>query len=467
MKKFFHTVFSPDVYKYILLAVCIANVCPLIGDHLAPLLKLFHLYAAGVIVFDLLGERRVLRNKGRALLAAFVLCYCVTLLCNRELISFSPLSYFAYMVEVLLLVYSYGEREEKRERCCAAILLALVTLTSIVAIWMFYTKYYQMPIPNSFIGMYPMENRLTGLFGNPNSLAIICLGAVCLSLAQGTDCTHRRDKAFYAVAGSINFIALLLSNSRTAIYSCVCMGALYVFLRVLRGERSVKRAALAVVAAVMAAAAGYYICVLAQMGLSLLDVNYPYYCEYILWEGDSLNTAGETIQRMAGDGFLNGRGYLWENGLKLFIQRPLFGYGLDNYEQSLLSMGVSEYWAAFSIHNSYLESLVCVGIAGTACAVAYLVVVAKNVLVCFRFGQCESWPRSACLFSCFAAFLVAALMESMLLGSLHPGAVFFWIIASKLMQSLEQENQASGHFRPEVLDVWIGKLKKQDKGSKS
>lgn len=265
-------------------------------------------------------------------------------------------------------------------------------------------------------------------------------------------------------AGAVNFIALLLSNSRTSIYSCVCAAALYVFLRVLRGERSVKRVILAVVAAVLAAAAGHYVCVLAQTGLSLLDVNYPYYWEHILLKTDSVNAAGETIQRLWNDGLLNGRGRLWKNGAKLFIQSPLFGYGLDNYEQALLDMGESAYWASFSMHNSYLESLVCVGLAGTACAVTYLVMVLKNAIVCFRFGERKNWARPACLFSCFAAFLVAALMESMLLGSLHPGAVFFWIIASKLMQSLESENRASGHFRPERLDVWVGRLKTGNKG---
>lgn len=519
MRKICHAVFSPDIYKFVLLAVAIANVCPLIGGSIAPGLKRLHLYAAAVIAFDLLGEKRVLKNKGRILLVAFVLCYCVTILCNPELLSFSGVSFFAYLVETLLLAYSYGEGDVKWENGCLFVSVLVITLASVVGIVMFYTKFCAMPVYDLFIGMYPMENRLAGLFGNPNSLGLICMGAICLCFIRLVNGKGGRGRAFYAVALVIDLVAMLLSNCRTAIYACVCMVALYAFLFLLRDSRSAKRAVLAVVAAVVVAAAGYFGCTLLQRGLSLLDVKYSYYFEsimqpYVTADGDVMiidgvvvpiekpatvepnasgdvpstanaaedttaNAAeeklvsagtserGDTIRRFMNVGLLNDRGILWSNGAKLFVQKPLFGYGLSNYYQSLLDMGVEERWAAYSMHNSYLEALVSFGLTGFACAVLFLIVVLKNAFAFFRFGDKKQWRNVACLLSCVAAFLAAGMMESALAAPLSPGSVFFWIIMAMLMQRLEKENRASDHFRPELLNVWIGRLKSGNKGKQS
>lgn len=462
MKKVCKAVFSPDCYKFILLAVSILNVCPLINVHIDKYLKLLHVYAALVIAFDLYGERCILKNKGRILLVAFVLSYCVTMLCNPEILNVSGLSFFVYLVEALLLIYSYGDRNEKRDSICVHTLVLLATISSIVGIWMFYVKFYQMPVYQRFIGMYPVENRLAGLFGNPNSLGLICLGTCCLCFIRLVSECRGAGKTFYGAAFFINLIAMLLSNCRTAIYASVCLVAIYVFFRLLRDVRSVKRVFLALIAAAATAAVGYFACMLLQKGLSLLDVNYDYYCEFIMNkdsvpEGGGGGT-GETIQRFLNNGIFNGRGYLWSNGWKAFTQQPLFGCGLDNYEQTLLDMGVSAYWAAYSLHNSYLEALVTFGLAGFACAVVFLAMVAKNVVMFFRFADREQWNRAGGLLACAGAFLIAAMMESMLAVPLSPGCVFFWIIMSWLMQLLESENQKSGHFRPEPLGVWTDRM---------
>lgn len=510
MRKICHAIFSPDIYKLVLLVAALASVCPLIGESIAPGLKLLHLYAAAVIVFDLLGEKRILKNKGRLLLAAFVLFYCVTMLCNRELLSFSGVSFFAYLVETLLLLYSYDEGDAKREDIGLFVSVLVITFTSVVGIVMFYTKFCAMPVYSRFVGMYPVENRLAGLYGNPNSLGLICMGAICLCFIRLVNGKGGRERVFYAAALFINLVAMLLSNCRTAIYACVCMVALYAFLFLLRDDRSAKRAALAVVAAVVVAAAGYFGCTLLQRGLSLLDVKYDFYFEYIMQPyvtatddvtirdgvvvviekpvtaepgesndasaagdaaGDTADDAaedklvgagtserGDTIRRFMNAGLLNDRGILWSNGAKLFVRQPLFGYGLSNYYQSLLDMGVTEEWASFSLHNSYLEALVSVGLTGFACAVAFLIVVLKNALAFFRYGDKNQWMTAACLLSCVAAFLAAGMMESALASPLSPGSVFFWIIMARLMRLLESENRASGHYRDGPVAVWAGRL---------
>lgn len=428
MRKICRTLFSPDCYKLVLLVVSIAHVCPLLGVHMDPYLKLLHIYAAAVIVFDLLGERRILKNKGRTILFVFVLCYGVTLLCNPNLINFSGISNFCYYFACLALVYSYGENSAKWDRITSAIIVSLITAAGVVGIWMFYTKFHLYVSGRGYIGMYPAENRLAGLFGNPNMQGLLCMGAICLCFIRFVKSGGKLARTLYLTAGVVNYITMLLSNSRTAIYACVGLFAIYVFLRVLQAGKSIKKILLALVAAVLTAAVLYFGGVLIQKCLSLLDVNYEH-------------GSGMTIQRERNDIGFNGRGYFWENGVKIFIQQPLFGYGMDNYEQALLNIGVPAYWAAYSMHNSYLEALVCLGAAGFLCAIAFLIVVAKSVVAFLGCGEKEEKSYIACLTSCCIGFLAVGMMESVLMASISPIGVMFWFVTAQLVCAIESENK--------------------------
>ena len=94
IKKLMTVLLSPDIFKAVFFGVSILGVCPLVIGSIEPFLKLFHIYALAVILFDLIGEKRILRNKGRILLVLFGLCYAGTLMTNINLISFSGLSNF-------------------------------------------------------------------------------------------------------------------------------------------------------------------------------------------------------------------------------------------------------------------------------------------------------------------------------------------------------------------------------------
>lgn len=269
---------------------------------------------------------------------------------------------------------------------------------------------------------------------------LLCMGAICLCFIRFVKSGGKLARMLYLTAGVANYITMLLSNSRTAVYACVGLFAIYVFLRVLQAGKSIKKILLALVAAVLTAAVLYFGGVLIQKCLSLLDVNYEH-------------GSGMTIQRERNDIGFNGRGYFWENGVKIFIQQPLFGYGMDNYEQALLNIGVPAYWAAYSMHNSYLEALVCLGAAGFLCAIAFLIVVAKSVVAFFGCGEKEEKSYIACLTSCCIGFLAVGMMESMLLGVLHPGCLLFWYTVAQLMKIMEEQSCTpdrfgAGPFRP-------------------
>ena len=84
-------IFSPDAFRIVFLFMSLLGVCPVVAPTIEPYLKLLHVYALGVLVIDFVSERRIFRNKGRAILVIFVLSYLITMLTNRNLFCFSYL----------------------------------------------------------------------------------------------------------------------------------------------------------------------------------------------------------------------------------------------------------------------------------------------------------------------------------------------------------------------------------------
>lgn len=459
MKKVCHIIFSPDIYKLVLFVVSLVGVCPLLVGPITPYLKLLHLYAVAVIVFDLLGEKRILRNKGRTVLVAFTLCYCVTFLSNPGLHSFSGLSNFCYFLACLMLVCSYGENSAKWNRVTSTVVVLLVTAANMVAIWMFYTKFFIRIPGRGCIGMYPSQNRLAGLFGNPNVLGMICLATIGLCAIRVSQSENKRTSAFYATAGAVNYITLLLANSRTQIYSVILFCMVLTFMQGLRKGKTGKCILLATIAAVFVGALLYFGGLLIQHTLSLFDVNYSYYLEHICDEELLDEMLGGTIFRLEDGSMLNGRVALWLSGLKAFVHKPLFGYGMDNLDAAFVQMGMEGFPVAGNLHNSYIEVLVAFGVAGFACFAVLVVIVAKNTFCFFGLGDRERWREASVLLACMAAFMLDALADSTLIASVYPTSIAFFFIAGQYIQLLESENRASGHFREEPLGVLADKLK--------
>lgn len=501
MKKILKTTFSPDIFKAVLYFISLLGVCPLLVGYIEPYLKLLHIYALVVLAVDLFLERRILKNKGRTVLLAFCCGYVLTLLTNRNLLSFSGLSNFMYLFATLALVYSYGKESGKIDYITSTVLTTLISLANIVGIWMFYTKYYQYIPERGYIGMFPYENRLTGLFGNPNVLGMVCLGALCLCFIQVVRCERRWEKAYFIGLGLINFVTLLLSNSRTQIYSLILLSGVVAFMWVLKFAKDWKHSILALGAFVLCMGITFAGCKLCQQGLSKVDVHYNYYLSAICADPpttdptdptdptepadpteptepvsptepstspeeptvpeptvpDPVKPSNPTIVRTESN-FLNGRLEIWGVGIEVFKEKPLFGCGMDNFEVTLENMGRPNLAVKGNLHNTYLEILADFGVTGFACIAAFLLIMLMNVIKFFRYGDRKKWMLGSVMMASVLAFMLDGVADSTLLASVSPTAVSFWFIASQFANLMEEENSKSGHFKPEPLGTLSDKI---------
>lgn len=152
-----------------------------------------------------------------------------------------------------------------------------ISCANLVGIGMFFGKYYHYVLKRGCIGMYPAENRLAGLFGNPNVLGMVCLGGIVLCCIRAVDEKKKGWKIFFWVLSFVNFVTLLLANSRTQIYSVVLMAAVTAFTWMLKVRPDGKRFWRAALAGILCAAVVFTGGRLLQRGMSRLDVNYEYY----------------------------------------------------------------------------------------------------------------------------------------------------------------------------------------------
>lgn len=491
IKKGINQLFSMDCFSVIFVLTSFMGVSPLVVATMEPYFKLFHIYAFFVVISDLFGEKRILRNKGRIHL--FFLCgsYFVTMLLNRNLLGFSYISNFCYMVETLAFVYSYGENSEKWRRWMRWGVCTLVAIANIVGIWMFYKKFY-LYIPNrGYIGIFHSENRLSGLYGNPNVLGMVCLCAIALGLIGVVTEKTIKWKCYYSALCLVNYFTLLLSNSRSQMYSFTLLCGVVTFVCMLKRSRQTRQIFFAAVTAVVCMAAVFGAGKLIQHGASLLDFRYDYYLQNIVPSGgynvtlnaetieleenvgieetipngqvESMSEMDDTketsvrpdteekiyensIKRDETSGF-NGRIDLWKTGWFLFKAKPLFGSGMDNHNETLQALRAAELPVSGNFHNVYLEVLVDFGVAGMFCLLSFLGIGIVESFDYLRFNKGSNWETGAVLFGCIAAFMLDGVVDSTLLSSLYPTCVTFWVIMAQTMQFLEKENQMSGHTR--------------------
>lgn len=294
-------------------------------------------------------------------------------------------------------------------------------------------------------------------------------------------------KIFFWVLSFVNFVTLLLANSRTQIYSVVLMAAVTAFTWMLKVRPDGKRFRRAALAGILCAAVVFTGGRLLQRGMSRLDVNYEYYLLNIstrrndlldqyeeLIQEEENRTDGhkkpilnpgtiDTIEREETQGF-NGRADLWKMGWKLFLARPVFGTGMDNHDHALAQLGMDALPVRGNFHNAYLEVLVDFGLVGFACLAAFLLVMLADVLRFFKYSDGTDWALHAVLLGGVAAFLMDGLADSTLVSSLYPTAVFFWMTASRYAALLEKENTRAGHFRPGLLCRWTDALAAKRRG---
>ncbi len=466
------SIFHPEWYKLICITFCLFASIPLFGSAITPFLKLFHLYTIAVLAVDCFNERRIFRNKGRWLLAFFVIFYGVTLLTNLNLLNFSGISDFGYVFAALTVLYSYGDSDGKKPTVISTFFCILISLCNAVGIWMFFTKFfYYDKQTEAFIGMYVHENRLCGVWGNPAVQGMTSFIGICLALILFATLKNKKWRIAFSVMVVINFFTMLLSNARASIYSFVLLCTVFAFICFIKNDKSFKRFCLSAVASVLVAVVAFSACRVSQFGISLVDFGHDEYLQNIDEDFDKDDDEdGKNKRPSIGrlDTGLNGRGELWQNGLVIFSKKPVFGHGLNNINHAFEENGIDAMEISGNLHNVYLDVAVAFGVLGLILLIGFLLIMFGNVKKVIKYTNSDLYFQVAVTAACIVGFMLYGMVDSSMMFSMYPTSLIFWYIMAHLARLAEQANRENGHYRTEPLQLLEERfLQKRNKTKKS
>lgn len=460
------TLLNIELFKIVCLVVSIFLVIPYFSSYVS-YLKILHVYALILIIFDFFNEKRLMKNKGKFFVYLLILFYLITIVFNRELLSISHLSDFGYFCIQTLLLFSYrtNEKNSVSLKLFSYIYVTLLTVLNILALLMFVTQFQQY-VNGGYIGMYPHEYRLCGLFGNPAVLSFVTFFAVALCII----CLTFKDKKskgfikgliFFSLV--LNYIVLVLANGRATILASY---VLFAFLFLLNGHLKDMKKIKIVSIVLIVSVCNFALIKTVQVGATMIVNNHLSKQEEkqnnVENENESIikpeNTEqdGEpvvdpveknpitSVEVSRESEGLNGRGEIWKQGINVFLRHPFFGVGLNNVNDKLVALGTSKIEVSGSLHNTYLEILVAFGFIGFLMFIFLGISFLDN---CHRYlKRCKNHSNNltvVSLISALFAILVIGLADSSLLFSIYPSSVVLFcllgFIYSEFDSSFEKE----------------------------
>lgn len=205
--------------------------------------------------------------------------------------------------------------------------------------------------------------RFRGVTGGANTLGpIMGLGAI-MAMAQYRLTARGAKRWFHAVMMVAFVAALFLTNSRSSILGFI-----------------VAMLATEVVIGTLGLLGTMF---LVLLGATLaLAMTYPGLMDSVMSGLASAFSRSGSVSELT---TLTGRQDIWAACWKLFLDQPIFGYGLGSV-RVVLPLAYSDVWGntMSTAHNMLLESLLSVGVAGTIPLLALIAVCLRTLVLYFR-----------------------------------------------------------------------------------
>lgn len=226
-------------------------------------------------------------------------------------------------------------------RMLATIFGAIVAIN---LVWIIFLPQFSGP-PNS-AGATGFDNRLTGVFTQPNPLGrVMALASFTMLAAFRLD---RRRRAYYLAAGGAAVVVLLLSQSRTALLTAGTTSILLVVFLIFRARRTLFGAV----------AISMTTTVVGTIGFIALNL-------------------GNLTAVLDRDITLTGRVPLWQVLIPMVQENALLGRGYDafwlGWGSPAQEVWNQEQWLPPHGHNEFLDVALTLGVGGLAIYVALLI----------------------------------------------------------------------------------------------
>ncbi len=177
---------------------------------------------------------------------------------------------------------------------------------------------------------------------------------------------------------------------------------------------------------------------LMKYGLSLRNIIYAVFSLVISFFIVSVNL-DTSLNRFVAQSLFNDRVLQYKYAYETFINKPLFGYGLDKY--AYIDMSLVPAYLKFTImgsHNGYLAFLTQYGILFGG--IVIFIIFKKSIQLLLYFRKRESFERTFLFILIYT--LLASLFETLMSGINEFNTILFWLSLAFLSYSKFKEENA-------------------------
>lgn len=416
----------------------------------------FAVWAAVILLVKLTTRQIDLRRKHLWVLGLFVAVYIVSMLLNFRTELFGNVKTLINTGIVFLLVYYFDAPDQRQNERNLRILFGIISAYSFVMSLITMVFYFC----NITLTVY--AQRYCGIYSSPIMSGLVaCVSimvSVCCLLRWKTLRTRRR--IFHIVQLLLQNAVLLIAGSRSpeiCLLVFLCMLAALLLLNVHRLHLLV-RLGLVLVSICVIVAGGILDARVTRTSLYELNVwmfslrEHPtHHTPTGVPDGsDAEDLPGQTdgpllsiepypLDRTNEGASDNVRWNLITTGFEAFLRRPLFGVSPRNTHNVVAEIAEAENRNVVGIHtgglhNSYLEILAGLGIAGMAVTLLFAVLFLRKILKILPriWKDRPAYTQWAGLVSLIIACMASFLFESTMVFTISLMAVFFWSLMGYL-----------------------------------
>jgi O-antigen ligase len=408
------TLLDHNLYRLVVLVMVVLRTCAFINPVIGPLVKFTLAWSAAILVKDVFTERLFMTNRFRGALYLFLIAYGVTALVNRDQNFARNLVMWAYIISNMLVMYSYDLKKSpgtvKKEllRFNHTFMWATFIGQAISLVTFFLNISFAYSVSGTvyYYGIY--QGRIWGFYTNPNAASFFMVINLCLTVVSiiiQKENLSRGRKCFYLINNLVQLLILFLCNSRTSIFTLCFYIAVLVVLMTLpdilwckeKPERRKKIGKTVFVALVIPLAIlgthTYALDILPEFVLTTpLSESLNETLEEVTHTSSTATvTAGDVeLERESYGTQFGGRYYLWQAGIEMIKDHPLFGVGSDNVPTEAYRYA-ARYFTAYGediylpgvsggLHNLFFQITAASGLVGLAAFILFGILVLQRAV---------------------------------------------------------------------------------------
>ena len=470
------------VFFYILafmLYSFVARIIPLFMFINEPVNSYIFVFFAGsgclLIVLDLIKGRYLFKGKYCWLLYAFIVVMVISSLVNIRYGYSDNIKTIVWTGIQIAIFYSAYTRVSK-ETMMKYVSVAFHLISWIWTIAVLYSLKQFIAMESYGVEIYPndwrrqgfRDNRLFGIFNDPNYAAVTCVYVIFMLLYIMRQTKKKWLKSVCILACAAHGIYIILSGSRTAKICILAVTFLYIFL-ILKNRWLHRPTGAGILARIGIAAVTVGVLMTAGMLIGKGIVNIPaMYAEHILTESEAdtavTNTENEEVELQraqnvlaleedeilerqdTGDETSNLRLKIWKNYLEGAEGRYIIGTSPRNIEKYIEDKhpDIYDQNKRYETHNGFLSVFVGTGIIGLGLVLLVIILIGKKIIF-YCFSKNPICIEFITIFSVLAVILIYTCFFTELFFVNNLTTAIFWPLLGSLMYWVDNKK---GECRP-------------------